>query len=1024
LGLLARPAAADTYHLLSPTASGVTTNSGQRLVSTSTANSGFTPTRTINATPSYWYSAPISGAFPAGAWNLIIWSGAPGCSSSITAEIGTSNADGSGYSLLDTQTVDFNQPGNHPNTFNFNIPFLNLSGKLLRVTLTRSSGCDSLIAYNAGVDFDSRLITTSLGPNGSPTVSPTFTRSPTPTSTPIPPLNKSVNRSSAGPGDTLTFTLSYQNPNPATGANCGDDFENGTTGWPSGWSAPTGGNWGLAGGNGPSAGGSQLLDAQTTGGFMFTTIQCAGQVTDGSLQVDAKILTTGGEMTLLWRQNGSSTYQFHLTQGSSANLSLRVITNGAFNEIAVASAPINTGQWYTLKLAVSGFNLQGWVNGVQLISATDPNTTYSAGAAGIEIDDAPAAGMHAQFDNVVVSKAPLAWHGVSIIDTLPAGLSYVSSTCGGSTTGQVVTMPLGDLAAGASGSCKIVAVVNTCPASLDNRADFLVALPQMGFTSNTVNTGVSCTTPTFTRTATASATPTATRSTTPTQTASPTQTSSATRTGTASATPSATASETPSATRTVTATATESATKTPSPTVTASATASASQTQSPSATQTGTRTATLTATASATESATATCSPTRTESPTATATFTASPTDTDGPSATPTDSPTASPSRTATPTRTGTRTATATASASASSTSSPTATPSQSPPPTATRTATVTRTATGSPTPTASTTATGSPSASPSFTPSPSFSASPTKSPTPVPMPIQLRLCIYNAAGERVRTLFQGPSAVDGSGLHWDNSAFVPGQALVSLLVPGPGGNLVLATWDGLNDQGQAVGSGTYTAVASATDPFGQTSTNSASVQALAAPAPEAAAIDIFNSAGERVATLVLPPTGSVSDLRAVGKAFAPGPGSGLVLQYLDGQGQAQSVSWNGRGDGGLALQSGSYWAKSRGQNGSVVTGLVLLEGPDAPLEAPNVGPSPARSRDGAWTVRCPGAPGPWSAELYTLDGGRVQDAQGLGAELRLPLQGLGEGIYLIVVRCLDADGHEHRWRLKTALVP
>lgn len=291
-------------------------------------------------------------------------------------------------------------------------------------------------------------------------------------------------------------------------------------------------------------------------------------------------------------------------------------------------------------------------------------------------------------------------------------------------------------------------------------------------------------------------------------------------------------------------------------------------------------------------------------------------------------------------------------------------------------------------------------------------------------MPIQLSLCIYNAAGERVRTLFQGASAVDGNGLHIDSSAFVPGQSLVSLLVPGPGGSAVLATWDGLNDQGQAVGSGTYTAVASATDPFGQTSTDSASVQALAAPAPEAAAIDIFNSAGERVATLVLPPTGSVSDLRAVGKAFAPGPGNGLVLQYLDGLGQTQSVSWNGRGDSGLALKSGSYWAMSRGQNGSMVTGLVLLDGPDVALEPPSVGPSPARGRDGAWIVRCPGAPGPWSAELYALDGARVQAALGQGPELRLPLQGLGEGIYLVVVRCLDADGHEHFWRLKTALVP
>lgn len=272
--------------------------------------------------------------------------------------------------------------------------------------------------------------------------------------------------------------------------------------------------------------------------------------------------------------------------------------------------------------------------------------------------------------------------------------------------------------------------------------------------------------------------------------------------------------------------------------------------------------------------------------------------------------------------------------------------------------------------------------------------------------------------------LFQGASAVDGSGLHAGSNAFVPGQSIVQLLVPAPGGSQVLAQWDGLNDQGQAVGSGTYTAVASATDPFGQTTTSSAALQALAAPQSLAAAIDIFNSAGERVATLSLPPTGSVSDLHPVSKAFAAGDGNGLVLQYLDGQGQRRSVAWDGRGDGGLTLGSGSYWAKSRGLNGSVVTGLVLLAAPEAALAAPVLGPSPARASDSAWVIRCSGAQGPWSAELYTLDGSRARQAQGTGPELRLPLQGLGEGIYLVCVRCKDADGHEHRWRLKTALLP
>ncbi len=154
------------------------------------------------------------------------------------------------------QTLDLNSTGGgiHSSSFTFSVPFLNLTSKRLRVSLLQASGCASTLAYNAGVDFDSRLITTSFGPSGTPTLTPSFSPSPTVTPTLEPALIKSVNNASPLLGDTITFTLAYKNPNPAGSANCDDNFEAGTA-WPSGWSAPTGGTWALTADNGPSGAG-------------------------------------------------------------------------------------------------------------------------------------------------------------------------------------------------------------------------------------------------------------------------------------------------------------------------------------------------------------------------------------------------------------------------------------------------------------------------------------------------------------------------------------------------------------------------------------------------------------------------------------------------------------------------------------------------------------------------------------------------------------------------------------------------
>ena len=783
---------ADTYHLLSPT-TGAVTPAGETLQTASTANSGFTPVKVMNATTDYWYGPLLTGSFGGGTWNLLIWTDQPGCASIITADVGYSDNDGSNYVSLGNQAIDVNASGlgNHITTFSFAIGFQTITTKRLRISLVRSGGgCNSQLAYNAGVDFDSRLITTAFGPFGTPTITQTFSPSPTITPTLEPALIKSVSDATPLLGDTITYTLAYKNPNPNNAVNCNDNFESGTS-WPLGWSVPTGGTWALAADNGPTAGGSSALDAQETGGFHYSILQCANNVTDGSIQSDVKLMTVGGKVTQLWRQNGSSTYQFHVEEGTTANLSLRVITNGAFQELAVGNLSIPANSWFTMRFVVAGFTLQGYINGALVLSATDPNVTYNSGGAGVEIDDPGTTGMHARFDNVIISESSLAWYNTTMMDTLPTGLTYLSSTGGGSAAGQVVSFQLGTVTAQATGTRQIVARVDVCGSALVNTGVLAVGLPSQSFQSNSVTITPSCSSPTPTSTPspsvtrtrtptrtptpssteTSTATPTVTLSVSPSRSATPTASSTVTLTASSSATPSSTLTATPTSSATPTRTATSTSSVSPSSTPTAtktgtpspsdtstptqtfsatpSSSATATRSATPSPTDTATTSPTLTSTATRTASATVTSTPT--DSSTVTETIIASDTDTVTTSPTPTSSPsrTPTPSSSATPTATATSTTSLTSSASATTTSTPSGTQSSTQTPTSTASPSFSATASASATSTISPTFTGTPSSSATPTESLTASASPTFSVTLTATPSPTQSYSFTASPSR-----------------------------------------------------------------------------------------------------------------------------------------------------------------------------------------------------------------------------------------------------------------------------------
>ena len=236
-------------------------------------------------------------------------------------------------------------------------------------------------------------------------------------------------------------------------------------------------------------------------------------------------------------------------------------------------------------------------------------------------------------------------------------------------------------------------------------------------------------------------------------------------------------------------------------------------------------------------------------------------------------------------------------------------------------------------------------------------------------------------------------------------------------------------TWWVDNSQGQKVDGGVYTVKIEATDRFGHVTTWTNTVQVI--PAEEAGPIEVYNSAGERVAA-VHPPAGlgAIRDFVLLNSSGIAGgqSGEGIVLRVRDEHGNEAVVEFSGRGDRGQLLDSGSYVFKLGGtgqgaQSRSFSAQIMRLE--EAALAA-TLAPNPVGA-DGWVQVQVPPLDGlPAWARVFNLAGEEVipaVQAEQAGS-VRLDLSGLASGVYIIQAgRGLSAQRMRRYWILKTALV-
>ncbi len=305
---------ATTWYLYNNPVSGVSP-AGENLQSTTGALTGWQPIRTIGTGGYQWYSPVLSGTYSTGNWSFILWSNNPG-SSSIKVELHKVNSNGSGASLIASQTLDAgnSSSGNHSTTYNFSgVGAVSLNNQRLMVKLIKTAGADLTICYN-GNDFPSRLLTPSGSgstPTSTPAATPTPTRAATVTPTPTkPPATVTPTPTRAATATPTPTRAATATPTPApTGTPLG------STTW---YLYNT-----VVSGVSPAGETLQTTKSGLTGWQPIKTISTTGYYWYGAVQTGT--YNAGNWQFILWSNNpGSSSIKVELykvnSNGSGASL--------------------------------------------------------------------------------------------------------------------------------------------------------------------------------------------------------------------------------------------------------------------------------------------------------------------------------------------------------------------------------------------------------------------------------------------------------------------------------------------------------------------------------------------------------------------------------------------------------------------------------------------------------------------------------------------------------------------------------
>jgi hypothetical protein len=174
---------------------------------------------------------------------------------------------------------------------------------------------------------------------------------------------------------------------PAAPASASATFETGSLG---SW-APVTGAWTVGG----------MPGSLTSATASAESIASAGSLDWADYTVDARVSvdSPSGNVGVLVRYTDASNFLMLRVNDATDSVELYRRSGGAFTLVTSAAVPVTPGRFVALRADAQGPVVTGWVDGVKLVSWTNPAATFATGKVGVR-----AAAAAARADEIVVRR--------------------------------------------------------------------------------------------------------------------------------------------------------------------------------------------------------------------------------------------------------------------------------------------------------------------------------------------------------------------------------------------------------------------------------------------------------------------------------------------------------------------------------------------------------------------------------------------------------------------------------------------
>ncbi len=293
-----------------------------------------------------------------------------------------------------------------------------------------------------------------------------------------------------------------------------------------------------------------------------------------------------------------------------------------------------------------------------------------------------------------------------------------------------------------------------------------------------------------------------------------------------------------------------------------------------------------------------------------------------------------------------------------------------------------------------------------------------------VPAPIQVKINIYNEAGELVKVLLAQNFSQPVSAFQLSATSITSANGVVWVYVAG----VLVATWDGTSADGTPVTNGTYFIKADNIDPLGVVTTITQEV--TVSRALSTITVSVYNEAGEvvkhlyvNVAAAVDVPIQSLQLSAGIiqpGDATAAGAPTATTIR-VDIPGDAITLVWDGTNDAGSVVTNGQYfveahWVNGQGTGNQTITQQVSVLNSARGMLPGQIYAEPNLLSAGqtATVLRINAAPGlTLKARFYDVAGELASTAQGSTGSNQVSWDsaGMARGLYLAVVELYGPNG-------------